>query len=89
MRTERLDTTGVHQGSTLQDYIRVVRRRKWIVIEAVVVVVLASVFFSLRQESLYRASSQELLSNQNLANALTGTQQSSGVNLQADRIAQT
>lgn len=38
---------------------------------------------------MYQASAQVLLSNQNLANALTGTQQSSGVSLQADRVAQT
>lgn len=53
------------------------------------IVTLAAVLFSLRQEHMYRASSQVLLSNQNLASALTGTQQSTGVSLQADRVAQT
>ena len=38
---------------------------------------------------MYRASAQVLLSDQNLASALTGTQQSTGVSLQADRVAQT
>ena len=50
---------------------------------------IAAVVFSLRQQDLYQASSQVLLSNQNLASALTGTQQSTGVSLQADRVAQT
>jgi len=54
-----------------------------------VIVTAAAVLFSLRQESLYRASAEVLLSNQNLASALTGTQQSTGVTLQADRVAQT
>ena len=66
-----------------------VRRRKWIILQAVVLVPLAAVLFSLRQEHMYQASAQVLLSNQNLANALTGTQQSTGVSLQADRVAQT
>jgi Mrp family chromosome partitioning ATPase len=92
MRTEPLDTSGLHHGfhgSTLQDYLRVVRRRRWVIVETVVLVTLAAVLFSLRQEHMYRASSQVLLSNQNLAAALTGTQQSTGVSLQADRVAQT
>src|SRR5690242_4896545 len=76
-------------SSSLSDYLRVVRRRKWIIIQAAVLVPLAAVAFSLRQTRLYEASSQVLLSNQNLASALTGTQQSTGVNLQADRVAQT
>jgi succinoglycan biosynthesis transport protein ExoP len=54
-----------------------------------VLVTAAAVLFSVRQESLYRASAEVLLSNQNLASALTGTQQSTGVTLQADRVAQT
>jgi succinoglycan biosynthesis transport protein ExoP len=80
---------GLHRGPTLLDYLRVVRRRKWIVVEVVVLVTLAAVLSSLRQEDMYRASSQVLLSDQNLASALTGTQASTGVSLQADRVAQT
>lgn len=86
--SERLEG-GLHHGPALQDYLRVVRRRKWVIVEVVLVVTLASVLFSLRQEHMYRASSQVLLSDQNLASALTGTQQSTGVSLQADRVAQT
>jgi Mrp family chromosome partitioning ATPase/capsular polysaccharide biosynthesis protein len=72
----------------LPDYLAVVRRRKWLIALAVVLVPLAAVGFSLQQQKRYQASAEVLLSSQNLAAALTGTQQT-GVNLQPDRIAQT
>jgi polysaccharide biosynthesis transport protein len=75
-------------AATLRDYLQVVRRRKWIILQAVVLVPLAAVLFSLHQQTLYQASAQVLLSSQNLASQLTGTQ-STGINLQPDRIAQT
>src|SRR4051794_4252432 len=75
-------------AATLRDYLQVVRRRKWIILQAVVLVPLAAVLFSLHQQKLYQASAQVLLSSQNLASQLTGTQ-STGINLQPDRIAQT
>ncbi|MCU1430827.1 MAG: hypothetical protein JWL83_4827, partial [Actinomycetia bacterium] len=79
-----------HAGhpATLRDYVHVVRRRRWIILQAVVLVPLAAVLFSLHQQKLYQASSQVLLSSQNLAAQLTGTQ-TTGINLQPDRIAQT
>ncbi len=82
--------TGGHTGhaATLRDYLHVVRRRKWIIVTSVVLVPLAAIAFSLHQQKLYQASAQVLLSSQNLANQLTGTQ-STGINLQPDRIAQT
>lgn len=73
----------------MQDYLRVLRRRKWIILQAVVLVPLAAVAFSLHQAKLYQASAQVLLSSQDLASQLTGTQ-SAAINLQTpDRIAQT
>src|SRR5438552_19202261 len=75
-------------AATLRDYLQVVRRRKWIILQAVVLVPAAAVAFSLHQQKLYQASAQVLLSSQNLAAQLTGTQ-STGMNLQPDRIAQT
>lgn len=82
--------TGGHaiQATTLRDYLHVVRRRKWIVLQAVVLVPLAAVLVSLHQQKLYEASAQVFLSSQNLAAQLTGTQ-STGINLTPDRIAQT
>ena len=82
----RHDATG--HGSTLRDYLHVVRRRKWIILQALVLVPAAAVAFSLHQQKLYQASSQVLLSRQNLASALTNTQDPT-VYTQADRLAQT
>lgn len=75
-------------GSSLRDYLRVVRRRKWIILQAVVLVPAAAVAFSLQQERLYEAQSEVLLSRQNLAASLTGTPDPTAY-IQADRIAQT
>ena len=74
--------------TTLRDYLNVVRRRKWIILQAVVLVPVAAVLFSLNQQKLYQAEAQVLLTSQNLAAQLTNTQ-STGINLQPDRIAAT
>jgi len=83
-------TTAGHAGhaATLRDYLHVLRRRKWIILQAAVLVPAAAIGFSLHQQKLYRASAQVLLSSQNLATELTGTQQT-GVSVQPDRVAQT
>ena len=89
--TRGWDLTGTGHtthSATLRDYLHVVRRRKWIILQAVVLVPLAAVLFSLHQQKLYQASAQVLLSAQNLAAQLTNTQ-STGINLQPDRIAAT
>ena len=58
---------------TLHDYVRVVRRRKWIVVEATLLLTLAAAAFSLHQERLYEASADVLLSAENLSGAVPGT----------------
>jgi polysaccharide biosynthesis transport protein len=73
--------------STLRDYLQVVRRRKWIIVEAVLIVPLAALAFSLHQQAQYQGSAQVLLSQQDLANQLTATP--SYNNIPADRQAQT
>lgn len=75
-------------AATLRDYLHVVRRQKWIILLAVVLVPAAAVAFSLHQEKLYQASAQVLLSSQNLADQLTGTQSGSAAT-PPDRVAQT
>ena len=65
-----------------------VRRRKWIIVEAVVIVPLAALAFSLHQQAQYQGSAQVLLSQQDLGNQLTGAQDTS-VYTPADRRAQT
>lgn len=73
---------------TLRDYLNVVRRRKWIILLAVVLVPAAAIGFSLHQQKRYQASAQVLLSAQNLAAQLTGTQ-NTGVNEPQTEIVQT
>jgi Mrp family chromosome partitioning ATPase/capsular polysaccharide biosynthesis protein len=58
---------------TLHDYLRVVRRRKWIVVEAALLLTLAAVAYSLHQETLYEASADVLLSAENLSGDAPGT----------------
>jgi succinoglycan biosynthesis transport protein ExoP len=62
--------------STLRDYFNVVRRRKWIILQAVVLVPAVVFYLSQRQENVYQAEAQVLLSQHNLANALTGVSDS-------------
>lgn len=76
------------ESATLRDYLFVARRRRWIILQAVVLVPAAAVAFSLTQQKLYKASSEVLLSRQNLASALTGTPDPTA-SQQADRIAET
>jgi Mrp family chromosome partitioning ATPase/capsular polysaccharide biosynthesis protein len=59
-----------------------------VVVLAVLLLPAATLIVSLNQRSVYQASAQVLLSRQNLANSLTGTQDPSAY-VQADRIAQT
>jgi len=75
-------------ATTLRDYLQVVRRRKWVALQALVLVPVAALLVSLHQQKLYSASAQVFLSSQDLAAQLTGTQ-STGINLDPTRIAQT
>jgi tyrosine-protein kinase len=59
---------------TLRDYLQVVRRRKWVIALAVVLVPAAAVAFSLHQQKLYSASAKVLISSQDLSGQLTGVQ---------------
>ncbi len=76
------------QGWPLRDYLGVVRRRLWVILLAVILVPLAAVLFSVRQERMYQASAEVLLSQQNLAAALTNTM-GAIPSQQPDRVAQT
>ena len=49
------DAHGGHSTS-LRDYLRVVRRRKWIILQAVILVPAVAVGLSLRQEKVYKAT---------------------------------
>lgn len=56
--------------STLQDYLHILRRRKWIIIPAILVAPLVAVYIGLREPVRYEASAQLLLSRQNLSASL-------------------
>jgi Mrp family chromosome partitioning ATPase/capsular polysaccharide biosynthesis protein len=75
--------------ATLRDYLQVVRRRKWVILQAFVLVPAAALLFSLLQSAKYQGSAQVLLSQQDLGNVLTGTQVNYGSADPADRQAQT
>lgn len=74
--------------SSLANALTVLRRRKWIVVVCVLLVPLVAVTVALRQETMYQATAQVLLSDLNLATTLTGVQNPSGT-LQPDRQATT
>ena len=59
--------------NSLSDYLHVLRRRKWIIAQAALLVTVPAVLFSLWQRPLYEASADVLLSRQSLAASLTGT----------------
>ncbi len=58
--------------SALADFLRVVRRRKWIVVQTAIIVPIVAVAFSVRKPALYDAVAQVLLSRQNQAATLAG-----------------
>jgi Mrp family chromosome partitioning ATPase len=76
------------QHSSLRDYLATIRRRKWIIAQAVVLLPAAAVALSLHQQKLFRAHAEVLLSQQNLATQLNGLTDPTQYQ-QADRVAQT
>lgn len=84
MTSERHDP----RTSTLRDYLNVLLRRKWLVLACVVIVPLVAVLLSVRQQKLYSATAEVLLSRQNLASSLSNVADPNA-GLQADRVAQT
>ena len=73
---------------TLHDYLRVVRRRKWLVVLAALLLSLAALAFSLHQQRLYEASADVLLNSQNAAATLPGAP-SMGLSEDPERVTQT
>ena len=80
-------TTTTSHAVTLRDYLQIARRRKWVIVLAIVLVPLAALGYSLHQRAQYQASAQVLLSQQDLGAQLSGVQTSSTD--PADRLAQT
>ena len=59
---------------TLQDYLAIMRRRKWIVLLPILVVPAVAYVLAARQTPLYESSADVWLNRLNLAAALTGTE---------------
>ena len=61
-----------HALPSLSSYLRVLRRRKWVIVVCMLVVPITTYFYSARQPAQYQSSAQVYLSSQDLAGALTG-----------------
>jgi Mrp family chromosome partitioning ATPase/capsular polysaccharide biosynthesis protein len=59
---------------SLAEHLRVLTRRKWLVVALALLTPALVVAFSLKQDKLYRASAEVLVSNRDLGAALTGTE---------------
>ena len=77
------------QSGTLRDYLHLLRRRKWVVLLALILVPAVAVALSTRQSPRYEAQAQVLLTHQSLAALLTNTQDPSVNQQLADRNATT
>ena len=64
--------TSQHEATSLSAYLRVLRRRKWIVIVCALLVPATAYVLSARQPAVYKASADVYLSSEDLAGALTG-----------------
>jgi Mrp family chromosome partitioning ATPase/capsular polysaccharide biosynthesis protein len=65
------------QTLALHHYLGVVRRRKWLILAAAILVPLAAVIVSSLQSPVYEGSAKVLLQRQNLASRLTGIPEAS------------
>src|SRR5688572_9721271 len=68
-----------HQGSTFLDYFNVLRRRKWIVLQAMIIVPLLAILITARQDDLWETQTKVALDREGLADALTGVTTDPGV----------
>jgi len=64
-----VDTTaeGRHETAAIRDYLRILWQRKWIALIPIVLVPLAALYFSFKQERLYQASAAVTTKSQNAA----------------------
>ncbi len=59
----------------ISDYLGILKRRKWVIVVTVALVTILAVFFSMREQRIYRATGQVLLNRQDIAANVTGTAQ--------------
>src|SRR5581483_12357085 len=66
-----------HGAASLRDYLNVIRRRKAVILQAVILIPLAAVLYSMHETPMYQASATVLLSRQDLADQLNDIQNQS------------
>jgi polysaccharide biosynthesis transport protein len=82
-----METPG-HEVRTVSDYVRVVRRRKWLILSIAVLFPMAALLYSMERSPLYRASAEVLINRTTFVADVTGGAQGT-FNQQPDRIAKT
>ncbi len=65
-------------GQTLASYLRILRRRAWILVLCLVLIPVAAVFFAQRGTKLYTSSAEIYANEESFSPALTGIQATSG-----------
>src|SRR5262245_31598285 len=86
--TDRMGTVDQARQRTLDDYLAIIHRRKWIAIVPVLLVPIAAYLYSAQQPAMFAASSEVLLSRQDLGSTLSGST-NADVYTDPDRYAQT
>jgi polysaccharide biosynthesis transport protein len=81
----RHDSAQIGGATTLPDYLRVIQRRKWIILLAIIAAPAVAVLFAYHQKPLYSATAQVLLSRQNSIALMTGVAEPTS-NSQPDRL---
>jgi tyrosine-protein kinase len=76
------------ESSALRDHLRVLRRRRWTIVQVVALAALAAAFFSLREQPLYRATANVFLAGHSVAAGLSAADANLGASERA-RLAQT
>jgi polysaccharide biosynthesis transport protein len=82
-----METQG-HEVRTVSDYVRVVRRRKWLILSIAVLFPMAALLYSMERSPLYRASAEVLINRTTFAADVTGSTPGT-FNQQPDRVAKT
>lgn len=56
----------------LSDYLTILNRRKWVIVQTTLIVAVVAFFLSARQDRVYEADAQVLLTRQNISAVITG-----------------
>ena len=56
----------------LSDYLTILNRRKWVIVQATLIVAIVAFFLSARQDRVYQAGAEVLLTRQNISAVITG-----------------